>query len=56
MAKRRANGEAVSVNGVTAAMLGHYDAGFTLRTYIHAARQKQDKAARTMGSFMTQVM
>jgi len=37
-------------------MLGHYDAGFTLRTYTHATRQKQDEAARTMGSFMTQVM
>ena len=37
-------------------MLGHYDAGFTLRTYTHATRQKQDEAARAMGSFMTQVM
>ena len=37
-------------------MLGHYDAGFILRTYTHATRQKQDEAARTMGSFMTQVM
>lgn len=37
-------------------MLGHYDAGFTLRTYTHATRQKQDEAARTMGSFMAQVM
>ena len=37
-------------------MLGHYDAGFTLRTYTHATRQKQDEAAQTMGSFMTQVM
>ena len=38
------------------AMLGHYDAGFTLRTYTHATRQKQDEAAQTMGSFMAQVM
>ena len=38
------------------AMLGHYDAGFTLRTYTHATRQKQDEAAQTMGSFMEQVM
>lgn len=30
-------------------MLGHYDAGFTLRTYTHATRQKQDEAADTMG-------
>lgn len=37
-------------------MLGHYDAGFTLRTYTHATRQKQDEAAQTMGSFMAQVM
>ena len=37
-------------------MLGHYDAGFTLRTYTHATRQKQDEAAQTMGAFMEQVM
>ena len=37
-------------------MLGHYDAGFTLRTYTHATRQKQDEAAQAMGSFMAQVM
>ena len=37
-------------------MLGHYDAGFTLRTYTHATRQKQEEAARTMGSFMAQMM
>lgn len=37
-------------------MLGHYDADFTLRTYTHATRQKQDEAAETMGSFMAQVM
>lgn len=37
-------------------MLGHYDAGFTLRTYTYAIRQKQDEAAQTMGSFMAQVM
>lgn len=47
-------------NGVdittVSSMLGHYDAGFTLRTYTHATRQKQDKAAQAMGSFMEQVM
>lgn len=47
-------------NGVdiktVSSMLGHYDAGFTLRTYTHATRQKQDEAAETMGSFMEQVM
>lgn len=36
-------------NGVdvktVSSMLGHYDAGFTLRTYTHATRQKQDEAA-----------
>ena len=37
-------------------MLGHYDAGFTLRTYTHATRQMQDQAAETMGSFMAQIM
>ena len=43
-------------NGVdvktVSSMLGHYDAGFTLRTYTHATRQKQDEAAQTMGSLM----
>ena len=38
------------------AMLGHYDAGFTLKTYTHATRQKQEEAAQTMGSFMAQVL
>ena len=38
------------------AMLGHYDAGFTLRTYTHATRQMQDEAAQTMGNFMAQLM
>ena len=46
-------------NGVdvktVSAMLGHYDAGFTLRTYTHATRQAQDEAAEKMGSFMAQV-
>ena len=37
-------------------MLGHYDTGFTLRTYTHATRQKQDEAVRTISSFMTQVI
>ena len=37
-------------------MLGHYDAGFTLRTYTHATRQAQDQAAATMGEVMAQVM
>ena len=40
-------------NGVdvktVSSMLGHYDAGFTLRTYTHATRQKQDEAAATHG-------
>ncbi|MHA5218676.1 tyrosine-type recombinase/integrase [Dysosmobacter sp. Phy] len=46
-------------NGVdiktVSAMLGHYDAGFTLRTYTHTTRQKQDEAAQTMGNLMAQV-
>ena len=37
-------------------MLGHYDAGFTLRTYTHVTRQIQQKTAEKMGSFMAQVM
>ena len=47
-------------NGVdvktVSSMLGHYNAGFTLRIYTHATRQKQDEAAQTMGAFMEQVM
>ena len=47
-------------NGVdmktVSSMLGHYDAGFTLRTYTHATRQMQDDAAEKIGSFMAQVM
>ncbi len=46
-------------NGVdvktVSSMLGHYDAGFTLRTYTHATRQKQEQAAGKMGNFMNQV-
>ena len=37
-------------------MLGHYDAGFTLRTYTHATRQKQEQDAEKMGNFMDKVM
>ena len=47
-------------NGVdvktVSSMLGHYDAGFTLKTYTHATRQMQDQAAEKMGSFMAQVL
>lgn len=47
-------------NGVdvktVSSMLGHYDAGFTLRTYTHATRQAQNDAAEKLGSFMTRVM
>ena len=35
-------------------MLGHYDAGFTLRTYTHATDKMQDKDAATMGNLMAQ--
>ncbi len=38
------------------AMLGHYDAGFTLRTYTHATRQMQEEAARKLGNFMAQTI
>lgn len=37
-------------------MLGHYDAGFTLRTYTHATDQMQEQAAAMMGSLMAQAM
>ena len=37
-------------------MLGHYDAGFTLRTYTHATRQMQEQAAEKMGNFMERVV
>lgn len=34
-------------------MLGHYDAGFTLKTYTHATNWMQEQAANTMGSIMS---
>lgn len=37
-------------------MLGHFDAEFTLRTYTHAIREKQDEAARKMGGLLAQAM
>lgn len=37
-------------------MLGHYDAGFTLRTYTHATRQIQDEVAEKIEDFMEQVI
>ena len=47
-------------NGVDAktlsGILGHTKASFTLRTYTHATRQKQDEAAQTMGNFIEQIM
>ena len=47
-------------NGVdvktVSSMLGHYDAGFTLRTYTHATRQMQEQAAEKMENFMERVM
>lgn len=33
-------------------MLGHYDAGFTLKTYTHATTRMQEQAANIMGSIM----
>ena len=36
-------------------MLGHFDAGFTLRTYTHVTRQMQESAAEKMGNYMAQV-
>ena len=37
-------------------MLGHYDAGFTLRTYTHATDRMQEQAAATMGNLMAQAL
>ena len=37
-------------------MLGHYDAGFTLRTYTHATNKMQEQAAATMGNLISQSM
>ena len=46
-------------NGVdvktVSSMLGHCDAGFTLRTYTHTTRQMQQQAAEKIGNFMAQV-
>ena len=35
-------------------MLGHTDAGFTLRTYTHTTTKQQEEAADMMGSLMAQ--
>ena len=47
-------------NGVdvktVSSMLGHFDAGLTLRTYTHVTRQMQESTAEKMGNFMAQVM
>ena len=47
-------------NGVdvktVSSMLGHFDAGFTLRTYTHVTQQMQESAAEKTGNFMAQVM
>lgn len=55
MAKKRANGEGNIRKRSDGRWEGHYDAGFTLRTYTHATRQMQQKAAEKMGSFMAQI-
>ena len=33
-------------------MLGHYDAGFTLRTYTHTTIKQQEQAAEQMGALL----
>ena len=47
-------------NGVdvktVSSMLGHSDAGFTLRTYTHVTTKMQEQAADTMGQFISQNM
>ena len=37
-------------------ILGHYNAGFTLRIYTHATHQGQEREAETMGNFMAQII
>ena len=49
------SGKAPKSLKTVSSMLGHYDAGFTLRTYTHVTRQMQQKAAEKMGSFMAQI-
>ena len=43
-------------NGVdvktVSSILGHYDAGFTLRTYTHVTIKMQEEAAATMGKLI----
>ena len=43
-------------NGVdvktVSSILGHYDAGFTLRTYTHVTTKMQEEAAATMGKLI----
>ena len=34
------------------AVLGHYDAGFTLRTYTHTTRKQQEQATEQMGALL----
>ena len=52
-----ARASAILLNSsVSFSMLGHFDAGFTLRTYTHVTRQMQESAAEKMGNFMAQVM
>ena len=38
------------------AILGHYDAGFTLRTYTHATTKMQEQAANKMGALLSGTM
>lgn len=40
---------------LTSSMLGHCDAGFTLRTCMHATRQMQRSAAEKVSGFMAQI-
>ena len=43
-------------NGVdvktVSSILGHFDAGFTLRTYTHVTTKMQEEAATTMGKLI----
>ena len=51
-------GDHDAANGVdiktVSGMLGHYDAGFTLRTYTHTTNRQQAEAADMMGSLAAQ--
>lgn len=47
------NGEDVKA---VSSILAHYDAGFTLKTYVYTTRVVQEEVTQKMGAFIGQVM